>query len=96
MSRAGRYAGGRLTGQGVRIIVARLADAAGAGTVRPHGLRHTGITAALERTNGNISKVARYSRHASIETVKRYDDNRRDVAGEVAELVSREEPPDKG
>ncbi len=95
VSRAGRYAGGRLTGEGVRIIVARIADAAGVGTVRPHGLRHTGITTALERTNGNISKVARYSRHASIETVRRYDDNRRDVAGEVAELVSRDRPPDK-
>lgn len=95
VSRAGRYAGGRLTGEGVRIIVARLADAAGAGTVRPHGLRHTGITTALERTNGNISKVAQFSRHTSIETVKRYDDNRRDVAGEVAELVSRDEAQDK-
>lgn len=42
---------------------------AGTGKVCPHGLCHTGITTPLERSNGNISKVARYSRHASIETV---------------------------
>jgi len=33
--------------------------------------------------------VARCSGNASIETVKQSDDNRRDLAGEVAELVSR-------
>jgi len=94
-SRARPAKGKRLTGDGLGGIVGRLGREAGVGKVRPHGLRHTGITTALERTNGNISKVARYSRHASIETVRRYDDNRRDVAGEVAELVSRDEPPDK-
>ena len=70
-------------------MVASCAKRAGLGSVRPHGLRQTGITTALERTNGNISKVARYSRHASIETVKRYDDNREDAAGEVAALVAQ-------
>ena len=87
-ARAKPWTGHRLTGEAVRLIVAASAKRAGIGHVRPHGLRHTGITTALERTNGNISKVARYSRHASIETVKRYDDNRRDVAGEVAALVA--------
>ncbi len=88
-SRANPWRGHRLTGEAVRLIVKSCAKRAGIGHVRPHGLRHTGITTALERTNGNISAVARYSRHASIETVKRYDDNRRDVAGEVAELVAQ-------
>ena len=88
MARVKPWVGHRLTGESIRNLVASTARRAGICTVRPHGLRHTGITTALERTGGNVSNVARYSRHASIETVKLYDDNRRDVAGEVASLVA--------
>ena len=55
--------------------------------IRPHGLRHAAITAALDETNGNVRAAREFSGHASIEVLMRYDDNRRDVGGEVATKV---------
>jgi integrase/recombinase XerC len=57
---------------------------------RPHGLRHEAITRALDRTNGDIRKVQRFSRHKDARTVLIYDDNRQDLGGEVAELVAED------
>jgi integrase/recombinase XerC len=79
--------GARLTGRSV----ARLLDALGRRVglaVRPHGLRHAAITFALDRTGGDVRRVQRYSRHADLRTLNRYDDNREDLAGEVARLVA--------
>jgi hypothetical protein len=56
--------------------------------VRPHGLRHEAITSALDKTNGDVRTVQRFSRHADTRTVLLYDDRRRDVAGDVAKLVA--------
>lgn len=83
--RAGK--GSRLTGSGIHALVRACGEAAGM-TVRPHGLRHAGITEALEATNGNLRKVQRFSRHKDMRTLEVYDDARRDMAGEVAELVA--------
>jgi len=83
--RAGK--GSRLTGAGIHALVRACGEAAGL-KVRPHGLRHAGITEALERTNGNLRKVQRFSRHRDMRTLEVYDDARRDMAGEVAELVA--------
>ena len=58
------------------------------GTVRPHGLRHAAITEALERTNGNLRLVQRFSRHRDVRVLEVYDDNRTDLGGEVARLVA--------
>ncbi len=82
--RAGK--GGRLTGRSVARVVAGVGEAVGL-TVRPHGLRHAAITDALDRT-GDARMVQRFSRHAKLETVMRYDDNRQDLGGEVARLVA--------
>jgi integrase/recombinase XerC len=60
----------------------------GYGLGRPHGLRHTGITRALDLTNGNYRKVKLFSRHKRVDTILRYDDNRLDLGGEVASAVS--------
>src|SRR5262249_58068958 len=49
--RAGKGSG-RLTGSAVYTIVRRLGAQAGLGQVRPHGLRHAAITAALDLTGG--------------------------------------------
>ena len=57
------------------------------GIIRPHGLRHAAITAALDETNGNVRAAREFSGHASIEVLMRYDDNRKDVGGEVASKV---------
>lgn len=83
--RAGK--GGRLTGRSVARVVADLGESVGL-EVRPHGLRHAAITQALDVTGGNVRQVQRFSRHAKIETLLVYDDNRQDLAGEVAALVA--------
>jgi len=83
--RAGK--GKRLTGFSVARIVERLAERAGT-TARPHGLRHTAITEALDAFKGDIRAVQRFSRHRDLRTLSVYDDNRRDMGGEVAKVVA--------
>jgi integrase/recombinase XerC len=79
---------GRLTGRAVGDLVPQLGRKAGiTQRVRPHGLRHAGITAALEATGGDVRKVQRFSRHRDPKTVLLYDDARVDLAGEVARLI---------
>jgi integrase/recombinase XerC len=55
---------------------------------RPHGLRHAGITAALDATHGDVRSVQAYSRHRDVRTILRYDDARTDTAGTVARRVA--------
>jgi len=59
--------------------------------VRPHGLRHTAITEALDLTDGNMRAVQKFSRHRDVRVIERYDDNRQDVGGQIARKVAREE-----
>ena len=80
---------GRLTGGGIWAIVSALGEVTGQ-TVRPHGLRHAAITKALDATGGNVRAVQRFSRHAKLDTLLTYDDNRRDLGGDVAKLVAGE------
>ncbi|HZW32116.1 MAG TPA: tyrosine-type recombinase/integrase [Isosphaeraceae bacterium] len=81
---------GRLSGECVRLIVRRLGDAAGLGRpLRPHGLRHAAATSALD-AGRDVRSVRKFTRHRSLEMVLRYDDQRRDVAGEIArDLAAR-------
>lgn len=80
---------GRLNGGSVARIVAKAAKGAEvAGPVRPHGLRHTAITEALEVSGGNLREAAKFSRHQRLETILIYDDNRTDVAGQLAAKVT--------
>jgi integrase/recombinase XerC len=69
-------------------IVAAASEVAGVGTVRPHGLRHAAITHALDVAGGDVRRVAKFSRHRDLRTLTIYDDNRTDLAGEVAALVA--------
>jgi integrase/recombinase XerC len=83
--------GRRLSGDGLHEVVRALGRKAGLGrAVRPHGLRHQGITRALELTGGNLRMVQKFSRHKDANTVQIYDDNREDLAGRVAELLGRD------
>jgi integrase/recombinase XerC len=78
--------GGRLTSSSVYRLVRRL----GADVdlmVRPHGLRHAAVTAGLDLT-GDLRAVQRFSRHADVRTVGKYDDNRSDLGGKIAQLVA--------
>lgn len=79
----GGHPRGRLTTRSVQRIVKALGGLAGA-QARPHGLRHTAITDALDATNGDIRKVQKFSRHRDPKVILAYDDDRRDLAGEVA------------
>jgi integrase/recombinase XerC len=75
---------GRLSGESVRRIVRRLGEAAGLSRpIRPHGLRHSAATSALD-AGRDVRDVRKFTRHRSLEMVLRYDDRRRDVAGEIA------------
>jgi integrase/recombinase XerC len=56
---------------------------------RPHGLRHAAVTQALDLTQGDVRAVMRYSRHLDMKTVSIYDDNRKDLAGDVARQVAQ-------
>lgn len=81
--------GSRLTGTAVYYIVSGFGAEAGL-TVRPHGLRHLAITSALDLTKGDVRAVQRFSRHKDVRVLSTYDDNRQDLAGEVARLVAAE------
>jgi integrase/recombinase XerC len=81
----------RLTGRAVHLIVGGLGRRVGLSRpVRPHGLRHQGITRALDASGGNVREVQKFSRHAKVETLLKYDDNRKDVGGALARLISED------
>jgi integrase/recombinase XerC len=82
--------GGRLDGSSLYRIVRKYGEQIGL-HVRPHGLRHTAITKALDETH-DLRAVQRFSRHEDIRTLKIYDDNRQDLGGEVAKKVAKRNP----
>jgi integrase/recombinase XerC len=84
----GVLAGRRLSGDGIHKILQTMGAKLGS-VIRPHGLRHAAITAALDETNGNVRAAREFWGHSSVEVLMRYDDNRKDVGGEVASKVIR-------
>jgi len=84
IGKSGRI-GGRLTGDGVRYILATIGASVGV-KVRPHGLRHTAITALLD-SGADVRDVQKFSRHADLNTLLTYDDNREDKFGKMAAIV---------
>jgi integrase/recombinase XerC len=83
-----RTAGGRLTTKSLRELVRRYGEQIGVADLAPHKLRHSAITAALDLTGGDVRRVQKLSRHRRLETLLIYDDNRSDVAGELAGMLS--------
>lgn len=82
-------AGARLSTTGIYKLVGNYAKQAGIErTMSPHRLRHSAITAALEATNGDVVAVQRLSRHAKVETVMIYNDNRLAKQAEVTNLLA--------
>lgn len=84
---SGRGGGKRITGRSVHRIIAEIGRDAGIKT-RPHGLRHASITAALDMNNGDVRAAQQHARHANPQTTMRYDDNRRDLAGQIADSLA--------
>jgi integrase/recombinase XerC len=83
---------GRLDWSSVYRIIRALGERAGI-RARPHGLRHTAITELLELTGGNVRQVREFSRHALVQTVLKYDDNRQDRAGQLAGRLAEDIGP---
>jgi integrase/recombinase XerC len=81
--------GHRLSGDGIRKIVVRCFKTAGIDKIMsPHRVRHSGVTTVLEMTDGNITKGKTYSRHAKVETVMVYDDNRNQNQSEITNQLA--------
>jgi integrase/recombinase XerC len=79
--------GQRITGRGLYHVIASLGRSVGIKT-RPHGLRHASITTALDANNGDVRAVQQHARHSKPETTMRYDDNRKDLAGRIANSIA--------
>jgi integrase/recombinase XerC len=80
--------GHRLSGSSLYSIVRDYSAAAGIEKVMsPHRVRHSGITAALDATDGDTRRVQRLSRHADLNTLTRYDDNRHRHQGEITTIL---------
>lgn len=80
-----------LTGNGIWKMLRQVSAEAGMDRVRPHGLRHAGITEALDRTQGDVRAVQKFSRHLDLKTLMVYDDNRQDHYGQISEMLASEE-----
>lgn len=75
--------GKRFTGTSI----GRMCNKYGLGHI--HGIRHLAITEALELTNGNIVEVMKFSRHSDPKTVMIYDDNLKNVSGEISSKLAQ-------
>jgi integrase/recombinase XerC len=91
LSAANRH--GRLTTRGVYRIIRDLGAAAGV-QVRPHGIRHTAITQAIDlaaKKGLSIDVVRHFSRHRTLATLMVYRDEienrQRDIAAWVSEQL---------
>jgi integrase/recombinase XerC len=83
-----RQPGHRLTGTSIYNIVRESCEKAGINKVMgPHRCRHSSITAALDKSNGNVRAVQRLSRHADLRTVQLYDDNRQNLQEQITDLL---------
>ncbi len=81
--------GHRLSGNAIYNLVRDTGTAAGIYKVMsPHRVRHSAITAALDATHGDTRRVQKLSRHADLNTLTRYDDNRRHHQGEVTKILA--------
>ncbi|MDF5722030.1 MAG: tyrosine-type recombinase/integrase [Rhizonema sp. PD37] len=80
--------GHRLTGDAIRkIVVAMAKDAGISKTISPHKIRHSSVTAALDVTGGDVRSVQKLSRHANLNTLMIYDDNRAKAQGKITALL---------
>lgn len=81
--------GHRLTGTAIYKLVEATAGSVGISKkLSPHRIRHSSVTAALDATGGDVRSVQKLSRHADLNTLMIYDDNRKDVQGEISDLLA--------
>ncbi|KYC34596.1 integrase [Scytonema hofmannii PCC 7110] len=81
--------GERLTGEAIRRLVDGLCKQAGiTKKMSPHRVRHSAITTVLDQNNGNYRATQRFSRHAQVQTVLKYDDNRQNLQKAMSDKIS--------
>lgn len=81
----------RLDDDGIYLLVVELGREAGlTKRTRPHGLRHQGVTRVLELSNGNLDMAQKFARHLDPKTTMKYNDARKDSAGEAAKLLGND------
>ncbi len=81
--------GDRLSCTSIYNVVDATAVAAGiTKKLSPHRIRHSGITAALDATGGDVRRVQKLSPHAKLDTLMIYDDNRTNHQRDLTELLS--------
>ncbi|MFM6209327.1 tyrosine-type recombinase/integrase [Planktothrix sp.] len=86
-----RTYGQRLMPNAIYVRVRKLAEKAGISKIiSPHRIRHSSITNALDKTNGDVRSVQKLSRHKNLNTLMIYDDNRRNVQGDISQLLSED------
>lgn len=73
----------RLSGGMIWHVATQRGNAIGV-RVRPHGVRHSAVTAVLDANGGDVRAAQKFSRHKRVDTVLIYDDTRRDLAGQAA------------
>lgn len=83
------HRGQALTGDGLYYLVGFYGRAVGIEGLTPHKLRHSSITALLDGNGGDVRMAQRLSRHAKLETLQRYDDNRSDLQGQASSLLAK-------
>lgn len=84
-----RSRGHRLTGDGIRkIVVNYFGEADVKKLMSPHRIRHSSITTLLEVTQGDVRKTQKASRHAKLDVLIVYDDNRKKGQSEMTNLLA--------
>lgn len=58
-------------------------------TISPHGFRHTAITEALRKSEGNVALVQSFSRHTDPKTLMIYNDALGERVGEAQDMLER-------
>ena len=72
-------------------IVRRYCQKAGINKrMSPHRVRHSSITTALDKSNGNVRKVQKLSRHKNLNTLMIYDDNRNQDQLKLSNLLEQD------
>lgn len=90
--RCDAIAGTRLTTTSLYRVIRRLGADSGL-RVKPHGLRHTAISTAVQRASEvgitDMSKILHFSRHKNLKTLQCYIDSHENFQGRLAEAVAK-------
>ncbi len=81
---------GRLTRRSAHRIVAHIGKRAGIDGLHPHSFRHFSATEALALSDGNRHKTRKHTGHSSDKVLDLYDDERDDLARDMAQTIESE------